>query len=397
MADGRTVALDMARAIAHRGPDGEGVESLTGQRSGLQGWFGHRRLRVLDLSDAAKQPMPTDDGNGWLVFNGEIYNFVELRSELRASRHRFSSTGDTEVIVRAYAEWGVEFVRRLDGMFALALWDGTRERLTLARDRIGKKPLFYTVTDGVLTFASEIKSLGRAPWIRLTPRRDALPELLMLGYVPWPETPYDGVLQVPPGSTVCFDARSGGVRVSEYWSGLPELPLESPAAETSVELADLLQEATRRRLAADVPLGCLLSGGIDSSVVAAMAAKETEEPLHTFSIGFPEETSFDERRWARLVADHLGTTHTEYAVRPDAVALVDRLVWLHDGPFADSSAVPTYLVCELASQEVTVALTGDGGDEIFGGDERFTAAALPGGAPRLVLRAPRARPRPLPP
>jgi asparagine synthase (glutamine-hydrolysing) len=376
----------MSSALAHRGPDGEAVQALTGRDGSERGWFGHRRLRILDLTDAASQPMQSADGRSWLVFNGEIYNFAELRKELEGLGHRFSSKGDTEVLMRAYEEWGEALVERIDGMYAFAIWDGAREQLLLCRDRVGKKPLFYALAEGRLIFASEVKSLARTPWLRLRARMEALPQLLMLGYVPWPNTPFEGVKQVAPGAIVRFDPRQGALEAREYWSGLPAQSPRAPAPDLPGEVRALLETATKRRMVADVPIGCLLSGGVDSSVVAALMSRQSAEPIRTFSIGFPDEKSFDERRWARTVADHVGARHLEFAVQADAVSILDRLIWLHDGPFGDSSAVPTSLVCELARQHVTVVLTGDGGDEVFAGYERFAAAALSQHVPAVLLK-----------
>jgi asparagine synthase (glutamine-hydrolysing) len=374
----------MSGALAHRGPDGDGHAAIA--TDGVYGRLGHRRLRILDLTDAAHQPMVSPDGTVLLVFNGEAYNFRELRAQLKDRGHVFHSTGDTEVALRAYEEWGEGLVDRMEGMFALALWDARRRCLLLARDRVGKKPLYYVHERGRLTFASEVKALARAPWIEVTPRLDRLPQLLTFGYVPAPDTLYAGVFQVPPATVARFDVAENRLVKNRYWNPLRSGLLQAdPSA-----IRTALDDATRRRMVADVPVGSLLSGGIDSSVVTALMSRHTSEPVRTFSIGFADAPSFDERNWARLVADRLGTQHTEFLVRPDAIALLDRLVWLHDGPFADSSAIPTHLVCGLAAEHVTVALTGDGGDEVFGGYERFTAARLAERMPPVgsrVLRA----------
>ena len=368
---GSVVATSMAAAIAHRGPDGSGASALRGP-GGVRGHLAHRRLRILDLTDAARQPMASEDGAVQLVFNGEIYNFAHVRATLASRGRRFRSTGDTEVVLRAYEEWGAAFVDHLDGMFAIAIWDGRHQVLVLARDRIGKKPLFYVHERGRLTFASEVKALARAPWLDIRPRLDRLPHLLTFGYVPGPDTVYAGVFQVPPATVLRFDVAHDRVATHTYWNPLvPELASVDHSA-----IREALDDATRRRMVADVPVGSLLSGGVDSSVVTALMARHATEPVRTFSIGFADAPSFDERSWARLVADRLGTRHTEFLVQADTIALLDRLVWLHDGPFADSSAIPTHLVCGMAREHVTVALTGDGGDEVFGGYERFTAARL---------------------
>lgn len=364
----------MASAIAHRGPDGDGFHEL--EAADGAGWLGHRRLKILDVTDAAHQPMLSGGGDA-LVFNGEVYNFRELRRQLSARGHRFSSTGDTEVVLRAFEQWGPQAVEHLDGMFALAFWDARRRTLLLARDRTGKKPLFYVVDAGCrLTFGSEIKALAVCPWVALEPDWGQLASFLTFGYVPDPATAYVGIEQVPPGSVVEFAPADGRPRVRRYWSALPAGPRLAPDAVTRAQIRELLGTSVRRRMVSDVPLGALLSGGIDSSLITALMTQHADRQVETFAVGFPDDSSFDERGHARAVADHLGTRHTEFAVRADAVALLDRLVWLHDGPFADSSAVPTYLVCAAARTRVTVVLTGDGGDEVFAGYQRFAAAAL---------------------
>ena len=370
----RDVALSMAAAIAHRGPDGDGAHEIRGQHAA--GWFGHRRLRVIDLTEAAAQPMVSERSGAVLAFNGEIYNFRELRAQLAADGFGVRSTGDTEVVLRAYEAWGPDFVTRLDGMFAIAVWDARREELLLARDRTGKKPLFHTLHEGCLVFASEIKALARMPGVTLEPDESALPEFLTSGYISAPATIYRDVAQLPPAGLLRFTPRDGRLTVERWWSPLPAGP-PRPADDVLLnELRQAVDVAIERRLVADVPIGALLSGGIDSSVVTALMCKHAAGRVRTFSAGLADEPTFDERSQARDVAAHLGTGHTEFAVRADAVALLDRLIWLHDGPFADSSAVPTYLVCAAARDQVTVVLTGDGGDEVFAGYQRFTAAAL---------------------
>jgi asparagine synthase (glutamine-hydrolysing) len=377
----------MRDVLAHRGPD-EGTEAqLWGAEEGrLHGWFGHRRLRIIDLSEAARQPMAAANGSVVLTYNGEVYNFRQLRRELVRRGHRFRSTGDSEVVLRAYEEWGEGFVHRIDGMFAVAVWDGRAEKLVLARDRPGKKPLFYATDGARITFGSEIKSLMMCPWISksLSPRY--IPQFLTFGYVPEPHTLLEGIIEVPPASLVVFDRH--GIRDPErYWEPLPSGRPLRLGADTLSTVRGLVRGATERRMISDVPLGASLSGGIDSSIVVGLMSELAVEPVHTFSIGFPEDPSYDETHHAALVARHFNTHHTEFDVRVDAVALLDHLVWHHDGPFGDSSAIPTFVVSQLASQEVTVLLTGDGGDEVFGGYDRFVAAALAGRMPRFAARA----------
>ena len=383
------VGRAMNALLTHRGPDGDGeheIAAADGQPLG--GWLGFRRLRIIDLSEVADQPMLSDDGKVALVYNGEVYNFRELRSELEAQGTRFRSSGDSEVVLRAYERWGEDFVRRIDGMFALAIWDGREGRVVLARDRTGKKPLFYAGDDERVVFASEIKSILAHPWVDAEPAEELFGEFLTFGYVPSPDTLYRGVRQVPPGTTVSFDAAGLG-DPREYWDAMPADQDLSPNREVRRTIASLVEAAVARRLIADVPLGAFLSGGIDSSIVVGLMSRMAREPVRTFSIGFPEEPSFDERSYARLVAEHFGTDHTEFAVEADALGLMDTLLWHHDQPYADSSAIPTYMVSKLAREYVTVALNGDGGDEVFGGYDRFRAAriaeAVPGWA-NPVLR-----------
>lgn len=367
----------MRDVLRHRGPDGEGEAEIFGTAGSatLRGWFGHRRLKILDLSRAAHQPMANESGSVLLTYNGEVYNFRELRRELEALGASFRSTGDTEVVLRAYEAWGEACVGRLDGMFALAIWDQRAATLLLARDRVGKKPLFYSTAGGRLTFGSEIKSVTACPWVSRSIDTNRLPEYLTFGYVPHPHTLFSDIEQVPPGAVLTFGP-DGLSEPRPYWDPLPQGPRLRPDRDTHEHIAGLVRSATARRMASDVPLGALLSGGIDSSIVVGLMAETATDPVHTFSIGFPEEPSFDERGAARQVAAHFRTRHTEFAVELDAVSLMDRLLWHHDQPYADSSAIPTFVVSRLAREHVKVVMNGDGGDEVFGGYDRFRAAAL---------------------
>jgi asparagine synthase (glutamine-hydrolysing) len=388
----RGVIEGMNETIRHRGPDAEGAVEIKSRLGGdLAGWLGNRRLRVLDVRAAADQPMVSEDGAVALTWNGEIYNFGELRTDLEAAGRAFRTTGDTEVILRAYLEWGEASIERLDGMFALAIWDAGRGTLLLARDRVGKKPLFYTVTDGRLSFGSEIKALLAAPWVSAEPDLERVPEYLTFGYVPYPRTFYRRIEQIPPASIISFD-KDGLHGPRRYWNPLTETASEGRPEQISA----LLRDATRRRMVSDVPLGAFLSGGVDSSIVVGLMSRLSDEPVLTFTAGFPDDPSYDERPHARLVAEHFGTRHTEFAVQADAVQLIDQLLWHHDQPYGDSSAIPTYLVSKLAREHVTVALTGDGGDEVFGGYERFRAALvarpLPPALARLARHAVRLAP-----
>jgi len=336
--------------------------------------LGYRRLRVIDLA-TGDQPVANEADDIVAVFNGEVYNFRELRADLESRGHVLTGKGDTPALPHLYEEYGDRFVEHLDGMFALALWDRRRGRLLLARDRFGKKPLVYTqLPDGSIAFASELKALLTFPGVAREVELGRLDAYLALGYVPGPRAALEGVRQLPPGSVLTFEG--GRAELTRYWSLEPG---ESDHSETEwIERVRAgVRDAVRKRLIADVPLGALLSGGLDSSVVVAMMAEESRDPVRTFSVGFSEEL-YDERRYARLVAERFGTEHEELLVEPDAAALLPRLAAAYDEPFGDSSALPTFLVCEHARRYVTVALTGDGGDEVFGGYERYRAHAIAG-------------------
>jgi len=368
----------MTGALSHRGPDGQGYRVLASDA--WQVGLGHARLRVIDLSDAADQPMTNEDESIWLVFNGEIYNFRELRALLEARGVRFRTDSDTEVILRLYEAEGRQSIAQLEGMFALAIWDGREHSLLLARDRVGKKPLFYHTTPGGVVFASEIKALLQHPEIAPEVHAEALPSLFLYGYVPSPATCYRGIVQLPPGHLLTIDRR-GTATLTEYWDvPLPGREESRGSAPTTDEAARRVRELTvaavRRRLIADVPLGAFLSGGVDSTIVVGIMSQLLREPVRTFSVGFANEPHFDETAYARLVARRFRTNHTEFKVDPPSMELIERLVWHYDGPFADSSAIPTYLLSQLTRQHVTVALNGDGGDELFAGYLRFYATLL---------------------
>ena len=386
------VLARMATILCHRGPDEQGSWLLP--PGPITGGLAHTRLRIVDLSRAAAQPMATDDGAICLVFNGEIYNFRELRASLEQRGARFRSHSDTEVLLRAYEFDGDACIESLEGMFALAIWDHRRQRLLLARDRVGKKPLFYATNGRRIVFGSEIKAVFRHPDVASEVRHDALPSLLTFGYVPAPATCYRGIEQLPAGHWLSWE-QGKPPTLRRYW----DVPLPDGAAprpppmterEAARELREHLERAVRRRLVADVPLGAFLSGGIDSSIVVGLMSRLVDKPVRTFSIGFAGCPDYDETSHARAVAAHFGTIHTEFLVRPQAVELIERLVWHHDGPFADSSALPTYLLSKLTREHVTVALNGDGGDELFAGYQRFAATLLaeriPGPARRAARR-----------
>lgn len=378
----------MVELLVHRGPDGGGV-SVVSRNDGdaPTAVLGHRRLAVIDRSEAGAQPLTNEDSSVSVVFNGEIYGFSELRRTLEGRGHRFSSRTDTEVIVHAYEEFGDDVVRHLDGMFAFALWDAKRKRLLLARDRVGKKPLYYAQRGRRLAFASEIKALRACRWIDSGVAWDRVPELLAFGYVPWPTTLHAGIDQVPPATTAVADHSGFHVR-TPYWEPpfARAIPRRSVSWDEAVgRVRERLRTAVQRRLVADVPVGVLLSGGIDSAaVVATMAGLGA--PIRTFTVSVGDDPSYDEKRYARMVASHFGTDHTEVDVGADATALVERVLWHLDEPMADSSCLPTYLIAEEARRHVTVALTGDGGDEVFGGYDRFRALLAADRLPLLAQR-----------
>jgi len=357
----------MCAAIVHRGPDDEGV--YVNQNVGL----GNRRLAVIDLSPAAHQPMPNENKSIWITSNGEIYNHPKLRQELEKRGHRFRSHSDTEVILHLYEEYGASCVHQLRGMFAFAIWDSNRQRLFLARDRLGQKPLVYAVVNGSLIFASEIKSILQDPSVNREVDPEAIHHYLTYQYVPSPWTAFKGIEKLPPAHILICE--QGEIRIERYWDLNYAHKVEMSEEEYGERIIELLREATRIRLMSDVPLGVLLSGGIDSSSVVAMMSQLSNEPVKTFSIGF-EEQSFDELKYARLVAERFGTKHHEFIVKPEAIKVLPELIWHYNEPFADSSAIPTYYVAKVTRQHVTVALNGDGGDESFGGYERYLAAKL---------------------
>jgi len=387
------IVKKMAETLHHRGPDASGVHV-----DGPAG-LGHTRLKIIDLSEAAGQPMPNEDGTLWIVFNGEIYNFREQRERLAAHSHPFRSNSDTEVVLHLYEEFGEKCVEKLDGMFAFALWDQRRRRLLLARDRVGKKPLFYAKAGAVFVFGSEAKALLRHPAVSGTPSLGALPHYFTFGYPPPGRTFYEGINQIPPAHTMIVEA-DGRTELRRYWdlnfarSSRRRVSLP----EASHQLRTLLTEAVQKRLMADVPLGAFLSGGIDSSIVVGLMSRLLDRPVKTFSLGFAGDRAFDETRYARLVSNHFQTDHTEFVVEPKAIDLIERLVRHHDGPFGDSSAIPTFIVSQLTRQHVTVALNGDGGDELFAGYLRFLACIaaerLPPAFSRLCGRALGALPQP---
>ncbi len=352
--------------LRHRGPDDEG--SWYGSRV----FLGMRRLAVIDLV-TGHQPMANEDGSIRVVFNGEIYNFHEIRKELQALGHRFTSQGDTEVIVHGYEEWGEAVLDRLNGMFALALWDERTRRLILARDRLGIKPLYYFVDDARFIFASEIKAI----LVHSDVARDIAPRGLLnyfaYGHAVGEDAVYCGIRKLLPGHLI--RVRDGSIEQRRWWSAKPAETVAVSEEACASEVRRLLEDSVRLRLIADVPLGAFLSGGLDSSAIVAIMARQMDRPVQTFSIGFDFGSSFNELPDARVASAHCGTSHHEVVVHPrELVDTLQTLVYHFDEPFGDAACFPTYLVSRLARQHVTVVLTGEGGDELFGGYRRYWAA-----------------------
>ena len=388
-AENDRLALAMGDAIRHRGPDAGGVWS--DPDAGL--WFSQRRLAIVDLSEAGAQPMATPDGRSIINYNGEIYNAPDLRPELEAAGYRFRGHSDTEVLLYGCRHWGIEAtVRRLIGMFAFAYWDTEARTLTLVRDRLGKKPLYFMDRPQGFVFASEMRPMMLHPDCPREIDRSSVAEYLRTLYIDAPYSIFAGVQKVRPGEIVTFDVPRRTLARSQYWTVLEAAeqafsnPFRGSPEEAVDETEALIADATRIRLMSDVPLGAFLSGGIDSSTVVAMMQHHGSGRARTFSIGY-RQADYDEAEHARAVAEHLGTDHTELIVEPaDSLAVIPDLPAIFDEPFADTSQIPTYLVSKLARQHVTVALSGDGGDEVFAGYNRHVAA---GGMLRRLSRLPR--------
>jgi asparagine synthase (glutamine-hydrolysing) len=359
--ESRSLVHRMCDVIRHRGPDDEGVWVNEGVALGM------RRLSIIDLS-TGHQPIHNEDQTVWIVFNGEIYNFPELRRELEAAGHRFYTNTDTEAIVHAYEQWGTGAIRRLRGMFGLAIWDVRTKSLLIARDRAGIKPMYYADVNGRLYFGSELKSLLEAPDLPRDLDLDALDHYLSFLYTPREGSIFKRVRKLPPGHLMTW--RNGTLKVEQYWQLSAEEDFRGSEGDAVAQLRRVLTDAVRCHLLSDVPLGAFLSGGIDSSLVVGLMSEISGSRVKTFSIGF-DEPAFDELEHARKVAQHFGTEHHEFVVKPDAISILDRLVWHFDEPFADPSAIPTWYVSEMARRHVTVVLSGDGGDELFGGYDRY--------------------------
>lgn len=373
---GRHQSSDVERMVSllgHRGPDGRDVFSdRADEPTGAS--LGHGRLSIIDLSEAAAEPMPNEDETLWLTFNGEIYNFAELREGLQRRGHSFRSHCDAEVVLHLYEEKGPECVHELNGMFAFAIWDRRDRHLFLARDPLGIKPLYYQLVDRRLWFASEPRAIGRLTGADEHLDPDAILQYLTFLYVPFPRTVYRDIRKLAPGTWLTF--RDGSATTHQYWKPRPG-ELYADARDLATEVRDRIYRAVSRQLVSDVPLGAFLSGGIDSSAVVAAMAEHSGKPARTFSIGFPDiHPSYDERGKARQVAELFATDHREFAVSPDILDTLPAVVWSLGEPCADSSALLTYLISRETRREVTVALTGIGGDEMFAGYPRYAGARL---------------------
>jgi len=407
--------VGMTRALRHRGPDAEGTVLF--HRDGRGGWrpegaagpparhraggpaeggFGHTRLSVIDLSPRGAQPMCNEDGTVWITYNGEVYNFGALRAELAALGHRFRSGTDTEVVVHAYEEWGTGCLGRFNGMFAFALFDAGRNRLFLARDRLGIKPLYYHHGTGCFAFASEPKALFACPDIPRVLHLEAVLDYLTLGYTPSPDTVFRGVRKLPPGHFLLRDLGAGKgpgdrpPRVESYWDVRFEPPArDADEEECAEELRRLLGDSVRMRTVSDVPLGAFLSGGVDSGAVVSLLGQYSGGPVRTFSIGF-QEPEYSELPFARQVSSHVGTEHEERVLPMGEHGRLPEVLRHYDEPLADTSILPTWRLCALARERVTVCLSGDGGDELFGGYHQHAGAACHGAASRVppLLRLP---------
>ncbi|MFK8112601.1 MAG: asparagine synthase (glutamine-hydrolyzing) [Rubripirellula sp.] len=366
----------MTDSIAHRGPDHSqtwiGTDHRDAYGKPLCAALGFRRLSIIDLEGAA-QPMANEDQTIRMVFNGEIYNYKTLRRRLEGTGHQFATHGDGESILHLYEDLGTDCFSQLNGMFAIAIWDSNRNRMILARDRIGQKPLYYAVKDGRLVFGSELKCLAAVEGICSEVDPGAIDEFLTYQYIPPPGTIWKGVRKLAPGHFAVFE--NGNLSVERYWDFDPAVERPIRREEACERLQELLTDSVKLRMQSDVPLGSFLSGGIDSSLITAIAQGQSSQPVRTFSIGFPV-SDFDETAYAAQVAKHLGTQHQRFEVMPSGVDVIDKLVWHYDEPFGDSSAVPTWYLSELTRKEVTVALSGDGGDELFAGYERYRALWL---------------------
>jgi len=363
----------MAESLTHRGPDKQKVLALKGgERKVSCGYFGHRRLRVIDLSEHADQPMTSSDGRFTLVYNGEIYNFREIRKELEEQGYAFKTESDTEVLLVAYLEWGEHCLERIEGMFAFAIWDQKKHQLFLARDRLGKKPLFYTQVDGDFIFASEIKGILKYPKIRPELSPQALDDYLTYLYIPAPKTIFKGIKSLSPAHTLILS--NGRIKINRYWKCKFPSSFQQVNEEEKVEqLKEILKKVVSQRLYSDVPMGAFLSGGVDSSAIVALASNGNGSQVKTFSLGFREnESNYSETFFANMVSQRYQTNHTELPAHPDLIQDLTQVIRHFDEPFGNPTALLLYHLCRETRNHVTVALGGDGGDEAFGGYPRYT-------------------------
>lgn len=361
-----SLVKDMTNIMIHRGPDQQGC--FVDDEISL----GHSRLSIIDLSEKGKQPMENEDGSIRIVYNGEIYNFKELREILEKEGHKFFSDTDTEVIIHAYEQWGEECVERLRGMFAFAIWDAQNKQFFLARDRVGIKPLYYYLDSGKFMFASEIKAILLNPAVKREVNYRALYYFMGYEYVPTPLTLFDGIIKLPPAHTLLF--KDSKIKLTRYWD-LYFSKDNGNEAHLLDQIYNKLQESVRLRLISDVPLGAFLSGGIDSSAIVGMMSQMLDGPVKTFTIGYEDE-SYSELEYARQVADYFGTDHKEIIVDPGSVEYFEKSIWYLDEPMTDLSLIPAYLFCREAKKYVTVCLSGEGGDEVFLGYDRFVASKM---------------------
>ncbi|TRZ49491.1 asparagine synthase (glutamine-hydrolyzing) [bacterium] len=361
--------VKMRDTMSHRGPDDAGIWLSKDKKIGLA----QRRLSIIDLSAAGHQPMSDIDGKYWITFNGEVYNFQEIRQELKKKQHCFKSHTDTEVIIESYKEWGIDCLQKFNGMFAFGLYDEQKKSLFLARDRVGKKPLYYTHSAGKFVFASELKALLKDENLAQEIDLQALNHYLTFGYIGGERCIFKAVKKLPPAHALRYDLHSRNFKIWQYWE--PPVLSEEKLSETDLleELEQLFQDAVRLRMISDVPLGAFLSGGVDSSLVVAMMSRVSGTPVKTFSIGFTEG-KYNELPYAKIVANHFQTEHQEIIVKPDAFNVLPEIVRQFDEPFSDSSMIPMYYVSKATREHVTVALSGDGGDELFGGYSQYLAA-----------------------
>ena len=365
-----SILISMRDALTHRGPDDCGFYIDKEHNLGLA----HRRLSILDLSEQGHQPMSNEDGSIWITYNGEVYNFKEIRGELIAIGYSFKSNSDTEVLVKAYQQWGLDCVDKFIGMFAFAIWDRNEQKLYLVRDRVGVKPLYYYFKNGIFLFASEIKALIKHPEFEREMNLSVLPHYLRFGYIQSPYTIFQDTFKLKPGHYLCLHKNQ--LTETKYWDIVDFYnadPVVGTEEEITEELENLLVDSFKYRLVSDVPVGVFLSGGIDSSIVTALLQHNISSKLKTFTIGF-DESSLNEAHWSKSIASYLGTDHTEYYLSvKDTAEAICKLPEIYDEPFGDHSAIPTYLVSQLARKDVTVALSADGGDELFCGYSRYKA------------------------